>query len=688
MPSATLYFSAAIAVTIAIIGSAYAWRHRRTSGALPLAGLFTCITIWSIAYILTLATPDLAGKYFWSKFGYLGASFACYTWLIFSLEYIGHGSWLNVKRIVLLAIIPTLTILLVYTNDLHGLIWTRIWLEENIRVSHGPWYYVFIAYSYALFLVGLSLLVWKFYRLKAPFSYQIVTVSLGGLLVILWSVYYITFAKQPLPPEYTPMIINISCFCFAFGLFHFRLLDISPVPSDVVVESMQDGLLVADALDRVVEMNRAAENIFGFPFTVCIGRPINELIPNWQNMNDVNNDQEQHTAELSLQKDGQEQIFELRTSPIKFNKGASGRLAFLTDITARKQVQIAAREQRNLADALRDSAAALNSTLQLDEVLDRILTNIGRVLPYDSVEVLLIEDNHARVVRSQANVLLDHATIQNISPFALDAVPDYRKMATTGKSIVTPDIRLKPDWILLPGTEWIRSLIATPICIRDEVIGFLSVNSSVPGFYTEAYADRLEAFADQAAIAIENARMFSEREQQALTDSLSGLYNRRALFDIGQREVERSLRLNHPLSAVMIDIDRFKAINDTYGHLVGDDVIRALVKLMHANVRSIDLIGRLGGDEFIIILLENGQTDGCRIAERIRRGVENIRLQTAQGSVHFTISLGVAELSQDAANLVDLISVADNAMYSAKMNGRNQVFTTNRVRVDFSDEIL
>jgi diguanylate cyclase (GGDEF)-like protein/PAS domain S-box-containing protein len=688
LPSILFFTSAGISLTIAVFMGVYAWNHRQIPGAFSFAGIFACITIWSIAYLLTLHSTDLAGKYFWMRFGYLGSAFMAFVWLIFTLDYVGHADWLTKKRFALLAFIPVVTVALAFTNNLHGLIWSRVWLEENVRVSHGLWYYVFIAYSYSLFFAGSSLLVWKFYRLKAPFTYQVGAIYLGSVLVILWSVYYLASPSLLIPLEYTPVIINLSGLCYAVGLFRFHLLDINPISSEIVVDSMRDGLLIVDGLGRIVEMNHTAEEIFASPFSNCIGRPVDGLISNWTQNIDANPEPTVHETELALQKNGQTRIYALRTSPIKISRGAAGRMAFLTDVTERKRIEAAAKEQRALAEALRDSAAALNSTLQLDEVLDRILINIGRVLPYDSVDVLLIEDRIARVVRSQRTTLPDQANPQYMAEIYLDSIPDFHKMYTTGKPIVTPDVSKKADWIPLQDTAWIRSVVGTPIQVKGQVIGFLNVNSSVAGFYTEAYADRLQAFADQAAIAIENARLFREREQQALTDSLSGLYNRRALFDIGQREVERSLRLNHPLSVIMMDIDHFKAVNDTYGHMVGDDVIRALVKILNANVRSIDLIGRLGGDEFTIILLEDGLTDSCRIAERIRRSVENSQLKVDEGSIQFTISLGVAELNGEAGNLLDLISVADHALYTAKMNGRNQVFAANQIRVDLPEQIL
>jgi diguanylate cyclase (GGDEF)-like protein len=187
------------------------------------------------------------------------------------------------------------------------------------------------------------------------------------------------------------------------------------------------------------------------------------------------------------------------------------------------------------------------------------------------------------------------------------------------------------------------------------------------------HAERLQAFADQAAIALQNARLYASVQQMAMTDSLTGLYNRRALLDAGQREFEICMRLGHPLTAIMIDVDHFKEVNDTFGHPVGDQVLRALVKYLREAVRAIDIIGRYGGDEFLIFLLENDLHAAGRVAERIRRSIARALLLTDSGTISITISLGVAAIHPQTLNLASLIENADKALYAAKHSGRNRV---------------
>ncbi|RAU22711.1 GGDEF domain-containing protein [Paramagnetospirillum kuznetsovii] len=169
-----------------------------------------------------------------------------------------------------------------------------------------------------------------------------------------------------------------------------------------------------------------------------------------------------------------------------------------------------------------------------------------------------------------------------------------------------------------------------------------------------------------------------QREQMrklATTDMLTGVANRRQLVEVGMREFDRSRRYRAPLSALMVDIDRFKSINDTWGHPTGDRAIQALANVMVAAVRDQDEVGRLGGEEFAAILPETGMDGAIIIAERLRRAVqEDIDLVSEDGqTIRFTVSVGVATLSDDIASFDDLMSQADRMLYKAKDGGRNQV---------------
>ena len=165
-------------------------------------------------------------------------------------------------------------------------------------------------------------------------------------------------------------------------------------------------------------------------------------------------------------------------------------------------------------------------------------------------------------------------------------------------------------------------------------------------------------------------------EQLARHDSLTGLLNRRYFFDLAEQELARALRHDRPLSLLMIDIDLFKQVNDTYGHAVGDKTLQKLSQIFSEIVREIDIVCRMGGEEFAILLPETGKEEAIEVAERLRLSVEKTEIPMEHGlPLHFTISIGVASLKKQSDNIDTLLSRADNALYEAKRTGRNRVCT-------------
>jgi len=209
-----------------------------------------------------------------------------------------------------------------------------------------------------------------------------------------------------------------------------------------------------------------------------------------------------------------------------------------------------------------------------------------------------------------------------------------------------------------------------PLILEEKLLGILWV-----------WGDRLSAsdlpvmsiFAKQVGTSLERARLFEEVQDLALTDPLTSLPNRRSLFTLGKFEFIRAVRLNRPFSCLMLDLDNFKSMNDTYGHQTGDVVLQDFAQVCRNNIRTIDLIGRYGGEEIIILLPETEIETAIQIADRLRQSVSENQSSINGHNIRITVSIGVATKDENTLELDTLIARADQAMYISKHKGRNRV---------------
>lgn len=297
----------------------------------------------------------------------------------------------------------------------------------------------------------------------------------------------------------------------------------------------------------------------------------------------------------------------------------------------------------------------------------------SQLMPSEAFAITLKNDTDNVI---DAVYIFDH---KGRAPFV--SLPTNRGLSghviSTGESLYIEDMLLKLDSIdsiRIGDKEEVRSILAVPIKLGDKVIGMLSSQSYQPSAYTTEDQSLLEMLASYAAIGLDNARLFSEVQKLAITDSLTGIYNRRHLIESGQREFSRSRRFQRPLSVILLDIDRFKVVNDTYGHPVGDQVLQVLTRRIQTMIREIDILGRYGGEEFIIVLPETQRDAAAIVAERLRMCAGNIPIQTSRGNVVITLSLGIAEDSYEVTDFEALVARADEAMYAAKNAGRDRIW--------------
>ena len=272
-----------------------------------------------------------------------------------------------------------------------------------------------------------------------------------------------------------------------------------------------------------------------------------------------------------------------------------------------------------------------------------------------------------------------------LSPTA--GVPDMglwaREEATFGEGLIgSAAARMRP--LLIPDASRdprrARREIASgawllyPVMVQDRLLGVVQWARPVGSPFSSEDIARLEVLVPQAAVALENARIRQEMHRLAATDGLTGLWNHRKMHELLRVEMRRSTRYHRALSVLMLDVDSFKTFNDTYGHPQGDQLLRNIAVILQAGVRTVDFVGRYGGEEFLVILPETTKDDACRMAERIRSDVEAQAVVTiADKPVRRTVSVGVASYPEDALSPAELVQRADEALYRAKRSGKNCV---------------
>lgn len=333
----------------------------------------------------------------------------------------------------------------------------------------------------------------------------------------------------------------------------------------------------------------------------------------------------------------------------------------------RQELQLAQRT------ALLKVSHAINSVLDLDQLLKTILDILRTTFNLSTASILLPREDNETILTNRAYIGYDEELLKNIE-IRIGEKGVTGLAAKTGKPILVEDVSCCPYYV----TAWRRaqSELALPLKRGDRVIGVLNLESDRRGFFKKEDLPLFEIFADQISVAIENARLYEQTLQLAVTDGLTGLFNHRYFREQIVREIRRGARLSHPVSLIMIDIDHFKNYNDTLGHPMGDIILSDLAAILRRSVRQhIDTVARYGGEEFAIILPEIPKHTAIRIAERIRKEimVHRFMSEDIQPGGHLTISAGVASFPDDAKNPEDLIRYADEALYSAKHAGRNRV---------------
>jgi len=321
------------------------------------------------------------------------------------------------------------------------------------------------------------------------------------------------------------------------------------------------------------------------------------------------------------------------------------------------------------------AAQQIGDSLDLEELYIAIHRAVARMMPCDALVISLLDPKRQELedvylfdkdgrwpgTRYPVGTGIVGYTIANGISQRIDDLTDEVIAATGAQFFGSTEKR-------------VRSLLMVLMRRGTQIVGVLSAQAHPAHIYTDADLEILELLSANAAIAIENARLFAETRLLAITDSLTGAYNRRHFFELAEHEWTRVARHPAPIAAMMIDADYFKRVNDTFGHMVGDEVLRAIAIRCSETIRAIDIMGRYGGEEFAILLPDTTLEQAQLVAERLRLYIAATPILIDTSPLMMTVSIGVASCERQAAITLDqLLDRADQALYRAKHQGRNQV---------------
>lgn len=333
------------------------------------------------------------------------------------------------------------------------------------------------------------------------------------------------------------------------------------------------------------------------------------------------------------------------------------------------------RKTRKEIETLLNALETFTAKLDVAEIVQQLHQFLRSALAVINTTLYLWLDNRIQII----NACEDPAEGPAIAFCDEDRSSKiWRRMSEQNKPVVIEICSQEDDLTVLlttqPGSQF---LLILPLTAQGRIIGFFTAEALESGVFNDSNIVFASALANEASVALENARLFREVERLSLTDPLTGLKNRRGFEGNARRSIDIAIRYKHPLSVMMLDIDHFKRVNDTYGHATGDKVLAGIALICRQVMRTTDLIARFGGEEFCFLFPETPAEKAFSLAERIRTSISAVIFEADAQSFSVTVSIGISECISTGDSLENLLVRSDEALYKAKNTGRNRVLIWN-----------
>ena len=368
----------------------------------------------------------------------------------------------------------------------------------------------------------------------------------------------------------------------------------------------------------------------------------------------------------------------------KKHDGTASRFQKLTgDLISNRSLLTMLQQYTEELDTLKKLSINLTSSLNLPTVLDAVVTEAMRLVKNAQTANIFLynPDGH---LEFGAALSADGTRNQ---PTAMPRKEGLTyTVARSGEQLIVEDIKNHPIY-KDSSEEWQGSIIGIPLKFNDNVVGVMNLSKSVTGGFAASELRLLELLANQAAVAISNASLHQMVSTQAYTDTVTGIPNRRALDEHLEQEVYNARRNGYPFAVIMMDLDGFKVVNDTYGHAIGDQVLRLMSNYLTTLLRSTDFLVRYGGDEFTLILSKTDPPSARLVMEKILEKVKNFSFKAPDGEkIKLGLSAGLAFYPVHARTPADLLHASDDALYQAKKHNRGSYMLARGFTGQFSSE--
>jgi PAS domain S-box-containing protein len=533
-----------IAGLLSSVLAIYAWHRRDVPGAPPLAALMAAVALWSLGYGVELSSTTLPAILFWAKIEYVGIVAVSVAWLLFALRYTQRDRLITNLTLPPLIVMPAATLLLVWTNEYHQLIWTTVGVSQRgshfvLDVTYGAWFWIHTTFSYACLLLGAVLLATAL--LRGPRSYRGQT---SGLLVFVaapWlaNALYV-FDLSPWPGlDLTPFGFTLSGLALTWSFFRFRLFDLVPVARDTLIERMSDGVIVLDAQDRVVDLNSAARQVLGASTQSLVGQRAQDVFRQWPKLVARYANVREVAESIVVGNGAEQRVLDLQLSPLYDRRGRmTGRLIVWRNITAYTRAAESLRETNRALEARVDELATLNRITQtvvgqsdLSTILTMVAEQMTALLSGCGTVIVLLDE-----ARTELTFVADYdrdATARSFigTKLPMHMVPSVANLLLAQQSVVLVQPQINELLALFdaaPRTARYHCLLLVPLLMGGVVRGAIIVTSDQPERTFVAAEVRLaETVAGQLAGAIEHARLFDIAERaRAAAEAASGAKSR------------------------------------------------------------------------------------------------------------------------------------------------------------------